>query len=120
MAVRGVRGATTVPANDADAILAATENLLTAMVAANDIDVADLAAAYFTTTKDLDAAFPAKAARLLGWRFVPLLDAWEIPVPDSLPRCVRALLLWNTDRSQQEIVHVYQRKAESLRPDLSQ
>jgi len=120
MAVRGVRGATTVPANDADAILTATENLLTAMVAANDIDVVDLAAAHFTTTNDLDAAFPAKAARQLGWRYVPLLDAWEIPVPGSLSRCVRVLLLWNTDRTQQEIVHVYQREAERLRPDLSQ
>ena len=75
---------------------------------------------FFTMTDDLDAAFPAKAARMLGWQQVPLLDAREIPVPGSLPRCIRVLLLWNTDTPQSEIVHVYQGEARCLRTDLIQ
>lgn len=119
MALRGVRGATTVAANTAEAILAATEALLAEMVAVNGIKPQDLAAATFTVTHDLDAAFPAQAARGLGWEMVPLLDALEIPVPGSLARCIRVLLLWNCDRSQAEIIHVYQGEARRLRPDLS-
>ena len=119
MPVRGVRGATTVPANDAQSILSATEELLAEMVAANGILVEDAAAVLFTTTRDLDAAFPAKAARLLGWQHVPLLDAREIPVHGSLPRCIRVLLLWNTDVPQCSVVHVYLREAQKLRQDLA-
>lgn len=118
MAVRGVRGATTVIRNDGESILAATRTLLEEMVSCNHIKSEDVASAYFTVTSDLDAAFPAKAARFLGWEHVPLLDACEIPVPGSLPRCIRVLLLWNTDVSQQEIVHVYQEGAKRLRPDI--
>lgn len=118
MRVRGVRGATTVAANEADAILCATRELLQEMVARNGIDIGDLAAGYFTVTDDLDAAFPAKAARELGWHHTPLLDAREIPVPGSLPHCIRVLLLWNTDLSPERIVHVYRNGAVSLRPDL--
>jgi len=119
MFVRGVRGATTVACNDAEGILSATGELLEEMVSANGILVQDIAAAFFTSTDDLDAAFPAKAARLRGWQHVPLLDAREIPVPGSLPRCIRVLLLWNTDASQSRVIHVYQRKARKLRPDLA-
>jgi chorismate mutase len=90
------------------------------MVEANQIDSTDVASAIFTVTPDLTAAFPARAARELGWQHVPLLDAQEVPVPGSLPRCVRVLILWNTDLSQQEIRHVYLRGAASLRPDLQQ
>jgi len=90
------------------------------MVEANQIDSADVASAFFTVTPDLTAAFPARAARELGWQHVPLLDAQEVPVPGSLPRCVRVLILWNTDLSQQEIRHVYLQGAASLRPDLQQ
>lgn len=120
MMIRGVRGATTVAENAARAIGEATRALLAEMVAANGIRAEDVAAAYFTVTNDLDAAFPAAAARQLGWQYVPLLDACEIPVPGSLPRCIRILVLWNTDRAQQDIVHVYQREATRLRPDLAQ
>jgi len=118
MGCRGIRGATTVEADTADAIVAATRELLVSMVEANDVAVADIASAIFTVTLDLTAAFPARAARELGWQHVPLLDAQEVPVPGSLPRCVRVLMLWNTGRSQEEIRHVYLRDAGSLRPDL--
>ncbi len=119
MALRGIRGATTVAENSADAIIAATAELLRALVGANGLAPEDLACVTFTVTPDLDAAFPARAARELGWQQVPLLDACEIPVPGSLPRCIRALLLWNTPTPQNEIVHVYLRDAQVLRPDLA-
>ena len=119
MAVRGVRGATTAAGNDEESILAATQALLREMVSANGIQVKDLASALFTVTEDLDAGFPAKAARLLGWQHVPLMDAREIPVPGSLARCIRVLLIWNTDLAQQEVVHIYQGEARRLRPDLA-
>jgi len=118
MACRGIRGATTVEANTAEAILDATRELLSAMARANGLATEDIASAVFTVTADLDAAFPAQAARQLGWHQVPLLDAIEIPVPGSLPRCVRVLLHWNTSRGQAEIRHVYLRGAAALRPDL--
>ncbi len=118
MPIRGVRGATTAPANEADLILGATRALLEEMICANGIAGADVAAAFFTATPDLNAAFPARAARELGWQHVPLLDAVEIAVPGSLPRCIRILLLWNTEKPQDEIIHVYQREARALRPDL--
>jgi chorismate mutase len=109
-----------VETDSADAIVAATRELLVGMVVANNVVVADIASAIFTVTPDLTAAFPARAARELGWQDVPLLDAQEVPVPGSLPRCIRVLLLWNSERSQEEIRHVYLRGAESLRPDLEQ
>jgi chorismate mutase len=118
MGCRGIRGATTVKVDSADAIVVATRELLVGMVEANSAAVADLASAIFTVTPDLTAAFPARAARELGWHHVPLLDAQEVPVLGSLPRCIRVLLLWNTERSQDEIQHVYLRQAASLRPDL--
>ncbi|MBC7235881.1 MAG: chorismate mutase [Chloroflexi bacterium] len=119
MSTRGVRGATTVACNEAEAILHATTELLQEMVAANGIAPEDIAGVFFTVTDDLDAEFPAKAARLMGWEHVPLMDAREIPVPGSLPRCIRILLLWNTEVPQREIIHVYQRGARNLRPDLA-
>jgi len=119
MACRGIRGATTIEANTAEDILAATGELLARLVEANGLAAEELASATFTVTPDLDAAFPAQAARRLGWSHVPLLDALEIPVPGSLPRCVRVLLHWNTDRSQAEVRHVYLRGAAALRPDLA-
>lgn len=115
---RGVRGATTVETNEAEAILEATRELLAAMVAANGLEADDLASAIFSVTPDLDAAFPAAAARRMGWTHVPLFDTLEIPVPGSLPRCIRVLLHWNTCRPQREIVHVYLQGASTLRPDL--
>ena len=118
MPCRGIRGATTVETDTAGAILAATRELLVSIVETNGVRAEDIASALFTVTEDLTAAFPAQAARGMGWRHVPLLDALEIPVPGSLPRCVRVLIHWNTDRSQAEIRHVYLRGAASLRPDL--
>ena len=118
MTVRGVRGATTVAADDAEAILSATEELVCEIVAANAIDPEDVASALFTVTPDLRAEFPAAAARRMGWTMVPLLNFTEIGVPGRLPRCIRILVHVNTERTQAEMVHVYLREAVSLRPDL--
>jgi chorismate mutase len=116
-AIRGVRGATTVAANEAGQIVARTEELLARLVAENGIRPEDVASAVFTVTDDLDAEFPAVAVRALeGWADVPLLCASEIPVPGSLGRCVRVLLHWNTDRSQADVRHVFLRGARELRP----
>jgi chorismate mutase len=104
----------------AAAILDATRELLVSMIRANGVAAEDVASAVFTATQDLTAAFPAQAARELGWQEAPLLDACEIPVPGSLPRCVRVLVHWNTDKRQSEIHHVYLRDAARLRPDLVQ
>ena len=115
---RGVRGATTVERNDRDEILAATRQLLAMMIRRNGMEPTDIACATFTTTVDLNAEFPALAARQLGWLEVPLLCTHEMQVPGSLPLCIRVLAQWNTSRRQNEIVHVYMREAERLRPDL--
>lgn len=115
---RGVRGATTVEANTRDEILTATRQLIALMVRRNGIQRADVASAIFTTTPDLDAEFPALAARQLGWLDVPLLCGHEMSIPGSLPRCIRVLVHWNTDKSQAEVQHIYVRDAEKLRPDL--
>ena len=115
---RGVRGATTVASNTRDEILTATRQLVALMVRRNGIDSKDVASAIFTTTPDLDAEFPALAARQLGWLEVPLLCGHEMTIPGSLPRCIRVLAHWNTDKSQNEIQHIYIRDAERLRPDL--
>jgi chorismate mutase len=120
MACRGVRGATTVAANSRDQILDETRKLLALIIRANDIRSEDVASAVFTVTRDLDAEFPAMAARQLGWLDVPLLCAYEVTVPRSLPRCIRILLHWNTDKSQQDIKHIYIKDAVRLRPDLSE
>jgi len=119
MACRGVRGATTVPTNDREEILTATRQLLALMVRRNGMDKHDVASAIFTTTVDLDAEFPALAARQLGWLDVPLLCGHELNVPGSLRNCIRVLVHWNTDRQQNEIEHIYIRDAVRLRPDLS-
>ena len=117
---RGIRGATTVEHNSAEEIREATRQLLARIVAENGIEVEELASVFFTATPDLTAAFPAAAARDLGWTKVALMDAQEIPVPGSPPRCVRVLIHWNTRKTQGEIRHVYLRRAASLRPDLAE
>jgi chorismate mutase len=119
MSFRGVRGATTADENSREAILRATRQLLALMIRLNAIEARDVASAIFSTTLDLNAEFPALAARQLGWLDVPLLCTHEIHVPGSLPLCIRVLIHWNTDKSQQEIKHVYLKKAVQLRPDLS-
>jgi chorismate mutase len=119
MVVRGIRGATVASENTEEAILSATKELLQEMVKANGVQAQDIAAVIFTATPDLDATFPAEAGRALGWVAVPLLCARELSVPHALRRCIRVLMLVNTTRSQEEIVHIYLRGAEVLRPDLS-
>ncbi len=116
---RGVRGATTVEANTREDILTATRQLLALMIRANGIEGSDVASAIFSLTRDLDAEFPALAARQLGWLDVPLLCTYEVDVPGSLRKCVRVLLHWNTDKPQDQIRHVYIKDAVKLRPDLS-
>lgn len=119
MLCRGVRGATTVESNSREEILRATRQLLALMIRRNDIHTEDVASAVFSVTRDLNAEFPALAARQLGWPDVPLLCTYEIDVPGSLRRCVRILVHWNTNKSQHEISHVYVKGAAVLRPDLS-
>lgn len=119
MAIRGIRGATAVDADQPELILEATRELLQDILARNDISsFEEIVSAIFTTTTDLTSTFPAEAARSLGMNHVPLLCASEIPVPDSLPRCIRVLLHVNTEKSQLDIVHVYLRDAKKLRPDV--
>jgi chorismate mutase len=117
-AVRGVRGAITVERDDAALLLDATERLLREIVAENAIRSDDVASALFTLTPDLVSQFPAMAARRMGWTRVPLLNFTEIAVPGGLPRCIRVLLHVNTEKRQDEIVHVYLDGARVLRPDL--
>ena len=117
--MRGIRGAITVEANQEAAVRDATRRLLGEIVRANDVESDEIAAIIFTATPDLNAAFPAEAARQLGWQAVPLMSAIEMNVPGALPRCIRVLMLWNTPRAQGEIVHVYLDGAETLRPDLT-
>lgn len=117
--VRGIRGAITVEKNTPEAIVEATTRLLKAIVAANELRTEDIASIFFTTTPDLNADFPASAAREMGWSLVPLLCAREIDVPTSMPMLIRVLLHVNTTKSQQEIKHQYLGEAANLRPDLS-
>jgi chorismate mutase len=121
MNLRGVRGATTVDHDQAEEILAATRELLQAILLDNpDMRPEDIASVIFTTTADLRAAYPARAARELGWREVPLMCAQEIPVPEGLPLCIRVLIHWNTQLPQVAMRHVYLKQAVKLRPDLTQ
>ena len=120
MPVRGLRGAINVEQNSAEDILEATRELLVELLRANEIEeFREIASAVFTTTADLNAAFPAEAARELGMNQVPLLCATEINVPGAMPLCIRILLHINTDKSQADMVHVYLRDARNLRPDVS-
>ena len=117
MYCRGIRGATTVEKNDREGILAATKELLQLLIEKNHLHMEDVASAIFTMTDDLDADFPALAARDLGWTEVALICMREIPVPNSLRKCIRILLHVNTERSASEIQHVYIRGAVTLRPN---
>ena len=115
--IHGIRGATTVDRNDATEILAATHELLKAIVTQNELQPDDIVSALFTVTTDLNAAFPARAAEEIGWGIVALLHASEIPVPGSLPKCIRILVHAYTRRRREEIKHCYLRGATALRPD---
>ncbi|TAN32782.1 chorismate mutase [bacterium] len=122
MPVRGVRGATTATANTTEAITDATEELLRELVRLNDLDPAEICFAYFTTTRDLTAEFPAFAARKLGWLDVPLLCGHDMdvrpPNPRGVPMCVRILLLYNTSRPQSAMRFAYLRGAQAIKVDL--
>ncbi|NWG07656.1 MAG: chorismate mutase [Chloroflexi bacterium] len=119
MPIRGIRGATTVTADEPDLILQATRELLEEILAENEgMQPEDVASAIFTVTDDLASTFPAQAARQMGWGLVPMMCAREIPVPGSLPRVIRVLVHWNTELAQNQITHVYLRDAVKLRPDL--
>ena len=122
MSVRGIRGATTAEANTAEAITAATEELLRELVQLNELDVAEICFAYLTTTHDLTAEFPAYAARRLGWTEVPLLCGHDmdvqLPNPRGVPMCVRVLLLYNTPLPQSAMRFAYLRGAQAIKADL--
>jgi chorismate mutase len=119
MQTHGIRGATTVTADEKDQVLSATKELLTSILEANpDLRTEDIASALFTVTEDIASTFPALAARQISWDLVPMICAREIPVPGSLPMCIRVLIHWNMEKKQSEIQHVYLRNAVKLRPDL--
>jgi chorismate mutase len=118
MSVRGIRGATVIDEDQADTVITATQELLEAIKSANpSLSPDEIACIFFTVTEDIRSAYPAKAARIMGWQAVPMLCAHEIPVPGGLPRCIRLLIQWNTDLPQSAIRHVYLHAAIELRPD---
>lgn len=117
--IRGVRGAITVEENSEALILAATEDLVANMIESNQINPDAVASVFISTTEDITAAFPAKVLRKFpGWTYVPVMCMQEMHVPESLNRCIRVMLHLNTDKAQNEIVHVYLKEAQTLRPDL--
>lgn len=118
--VRGMRGATTVERNEKTEIIAATQELLKMMIQENQVIAENIAAIIFSSTPDLNSAFPAASARGIGLNEVPVFGTQEIDNPDGLPRCIRVLMLVNTEASSKEINHVYLREAVTLRPDLSE
>jgi chorismate mutase len=120
MNCRGIRGAISVDANTTEAIIAATRELLEQIVAANDLRPDDISGVIFTATPDLDAAYPARAAREMGWAHVPLSCMQEMSVVNGLSRCIRVIIFWNTDRPVEEIRHIYLGAAQVLRPDLAE
>jgi chorismate mutase len=118
--VRGIRGATTVEVNDKETIITATEELLEEICRQNDFHPEEIASAIFTVTRELTVTFPAEAARKRGWTMVPMLNAMEIPVETGMPMCIRVLIHVNTTKRQDEMRHVYLRRAVALRPDWSE
>jgi chorismate mutase len=118
--LRGIRGATTVDANTKEEILQATSELLSALIEANNIRSDDVASVFFSTTSDLNAEFPAVAARQMGWSNVALMCGHEMNVPGSLPMCLRITMHVNTAKPQDQVQFVYLRGARALRPDLAQ
>ena len=112
---RGIRGATTADDNSRDAIFSATEELFSKIVEANQVQEDQIAAAFFTTTQDLNSAFPATAVRRMGWERTALLCSHEMMVPDGLPRCIRVLILVNTEKESQQLVNIYLKGAVNLR-----
>jgi chorismate mutase len=121
MPVRGIRGAIDIQNDQPEEILTATRELLQEIMNVNPgLRSEDIASVIFTATGDLKSAYPARAAREMGWDAVPLICSQEIPVPGGLPHCIRVLLHWNTDIDQKSVRHVYLGRAATLRPDLTE
>ena len=119
MTIRGIRGAITISTDEPEQVISATQELLASILATNPaLQTEDIASALFTVTEDIVSAYPALAARLIGWDLVPMMCAREIPVPGSLPLCIRVIIHWNTELEQSAVQHVYLRNAVKLRPDL--
>jgi len=119
MSVRGIRGAITVEQNEEQPILDATIELLNGIVEVNSFEPEDIASVFVTVTQDLDATFPARAIRqMAGWELVPLMCSVEVPVKGSLEKCIRLMVLVNTEVGQKDVRHVYLNRAQVLRPDL--
>ena len=116
--VRGVRGAITVEKNEKIEIIAATQELLKMMIHSNKIVIDDIAAIIFSSTPDINSAHPATGARGVGLAEIPVFGTQEIDNPESVPRCIRILMLYNTEASLRDIKHIYLREAVKLRPDL--
>jgi chorismate mutase len=120
MTIRGIRGATTLEKDTQESVLMATRELLEAILTSNlHLEPKDIASVIFTVTDDILSAFPALAARQMGWTQVPMICTREIPVPESMPLCIRVLIHWNTDIEQGAVKHVYLHAAQDLRPDLN-
>lgn len=120
MAVRGIRGAIDIPENTEAAIEAATQKLLRQMLEANRLTPEWIVSIFLTATVDIDASYPAAAARKLGWTDVPLLDAQEIEVQGGMPRVIRVLMHVETELTRAQVRHVYLGNAANLRPDLAE
>lgn len=118
MRVRGIRGAISVESNTEESIISAVKELLEKIVELNSFEIEDICSVFFSTTQDLDAAFPAVAAREMGWHYIPMICLNEMVVPKSSERILRVLMHVNTDKNLEEIKHVYLGRAVLLRPDL--
>jgi chorismate mutase len=117
--IRGVRGATTVDKNEHEEIISKSLEMLQDLVDANNIAAEDVVSVYFTVTADIDDTFPAKSLRMLdGWTYVPVMCMREIPVPESLEKCIRVMVTAYTGKAQKDIQHIYHYNARKLRPDL--
>ncbi|WP_409251179.1 chorismate mutase [Bacillus sp. SCS-153A] len=117
--IRGVRGAITISSDSEQDIISSTEKLLLEMISQNGIEPVEVASVFISATEDIHSEFPAKALRkLVEWKYVPVLSMQEMEVKESLKKCIRIMIHWNTDKNQDDIVHVYLRKAHALRPDL--
>ena len=119
MPTRGIRGAITVKKNEKDAIVFATEMLLEKMISVNKVKVEDIASVIFSVTADLTKEFPAIAAREMGWLYTPLMCTNEISVDGSLKKCIRVMMIVNSEKTQAQIKHIYLDEAQKLRPDLA-
>jgi|TARA_B100000959_G_scaffold269196_1_gene314723 monofunctional chorismate mutase len=113
--IRGIRGATTVNKNTRSEVIEATQEMLSTIIDKNKLSTDDIAAAMFTTTEDINCEFPAYAARMMGWKYVALLDNTQMKVPNSLKLCIRVLLLVNTDIPANQLENVYLHQAINLR-----